>query len=129
MSLRVLQYYCVTARSLRVLGPRNDTQPQNPDGIGLDLVAHLVIADEQASHFTVPEIGHPLAQERMGLKMPGPGFDLIEDQSCGTRMARGQKSVQPDKITEHFAGPDYAHEGGGKAWSVPRLAIQASTSP
>ena len=103
-------------------------QPQNPDGIGLYLVTHLVVTHDQPAHLTVAKVWHPLAQARMGLKMPGPGFDLIEYQSCRPCMAGSQKSMQPNQIGERFAGPDYAHVGGGNSWSVPRLAIQASTS-
>ena len=103
-------------------------QPQNPDSIGLDLVTHFVVTDDQLAYVALPEIGQPLAQMGMSPKVLRACLELRKNGLRRAEIERRKEGVQPDKIAKRLAGPDHAHVGGGKGLSVPRLSIQASTS-
>lgn len=109
---------------------------QDKDRGAGQLIAQLVIADDEATYIAWAELRKGGAHAGMRCQDVGRGNQLAHQGGCRRRADLGEKGAQPLDIAQSFAGPADQHggavgsagKGRGKGVAVSRLAAQASTA-
>lgn len=103
-------------------------QAQNPDLLPCDLIAQLIVADEQVAHLSRQEVRQRGAEPRLGRQYVRSGYPSCHYGGGNAGIGRRKEIVQAPQVSERRTGPDYFHVGRGWGFSEARLAAQSFTS-
>lgn len=94
-----------------------------------DLIAHLIVADQDAANIPRFELFQALAQPRVGQQGGWRARQLLHRAGGSFLVHRSQELVEPCHVGEPFARPLQLHQRGtGSGESVPKLSAQACTA-
>lgn len=100
-------------------------QAQDVDAVRSDLVAQLIVADDEATNIAWREFVQLCAELWPCGELSRASYELLHDLRRSPRVQRSQKGVEPDKITFGADGPTERHDGQAVG---SRLCAQAATA-